>query len=106
MKLKRFGKNSLALRHLKKQTKQVVELGKAPIIAAIINLNDGVRIETSGAVIKLLCEAIGEDEATSWHAKYMEKFDKLSTKAYKELGALIEDAKKKKGITSNEQTED
>lgn len=105
MKLKRFGKKSLSQRHLTRHVKQAVELGKAPIIAVVITLADGARVETTGAVIRLLCDAIGEDAAIKWHSKYMEKFDKLTKKSYEELEALVKAAKEKKGTTDDAQTE-
>lgn len=94
MKLKR--KKSLSQRHIKKQTKEFVDIGKAPLIGVSITIADGAAVTTTSKAIALLCDALGEDKAVEWHSKYMDKFDKLTKKCYGELENMVRDAKENK----------
>ena len=67
-------KKSLSQRHITKQTKAIVDIGKAPIIGVSITIADGATVTTTSKAISLLCEALGEDKTVEWHSKYMEKF--------------------------------
>lgn len=91
MKLKR--KKSLSQRHIKKQTKELVDIGKAPLIGVSITIADGATVTTTSKAISLLCDALGEDKAVNWHSKYMDKFDKLTKKCYGELEDMVRAAK-------------
>lgn len=91
MKLKR--KKSLSQRYIKKQIKELVDIGKAPLIGISITIADGATVTTTSKAISLLCDALGEDRAVEWHAKYMDKFDKLTKKCYSELEDLVRAAK-------------
>lgn len=89
-------KEYLARIKLKKQVGEALELGKAPLIGVRITLSDGASVQTSGKVINLLCEALGEDTAVEWHSKYMNEFDELTKKCYSELEDLVKKAKEAK----------
>lgn len=91
-----FKKKKLTQKHLTKQVKKAVELGKTPIIGVAVTLADGAKVETCGEVIALLCNAIGEKSAVEWHTKYMDKFNKLTQKCYQELEDLVKTAKELK----------
>lgn len=94
MKLKR--KKSLSQRHIKKQTKELIEIGTAPLIGVSITIADGAAVTTTSKAISLLCDALGEDKAVNWHSKYMDKFDKLTKKCCAELLDIVEAAKAEK----------
>lgn len=98
MKLKK--KRSLTARHYTKKAKKYVELGKTPIIGVAITIADGATVHTSSEAVRLLAKALGEDTASSWHAKYMDKFDKLTKQAYEELECLVKTTKDKANKTS------
>jgi hypothetical protein len=94
MKLKR--KKSLSQRHIKKQTKELIEIGTAPLIGVSITIADGAAVTTTSKAISLLCDALGEDKAVNWHSKYMDKFEKLANKCCAELLDIVEAAKAEK----------
>lgn len=79
----------MAVRHYTNKAKKYVELGKTPVIGATITIADGATVHTSSEAVRLLAKALGEDTASSWHAKYMDKFDKLTKQAYEELECLL-----------------
>ena len=99
---KLFKKKSLGLRHTQKEAKKYVEIGKAPLISVSITVADGAKIETSGASIKLLCDAVGENNAVEWHSKYMDKFNALTKKCYSDLEDLVKEAKAENADTWRE----
>lgn len=82
-------KEYLMRRKLKKQVSDAVELGKSPIIAVAITLADGASVQTTGKVVNLLCDALGEETAVEWHSKYMNAFTELTKKCYDELEDLV-----------------
>ena len=90
-------KKSLSQRHLKKETRKYVEIGKAPIISVSITLADGATVETTGSAISLLAKAVGDENASAWHAKYMDKFNTLTKKCYADLEKMVKEAKEEKG---------
>ena len=94
MKLKR--KKSLSQRHIKKQTKELIEIGTAPLIGVSITIADGAAVTTTSKAISLLCDALGEDKTVNWHSKYMDKFEKLANKCCAELLDIVEAAKAEK----------
>lgn len=102
MKRKR---KSLGLRHTQKQAKRYIEIGKSPLVSASVTVADGAKVETSGAAIKLLCDAVGEKKAVEWHSKYMDKFKALTEKCYSELENLVKNAKAVKEGEENTTTE-
>lgn len=88
-------KKSLAQRTLIKRTKKVVTATREPLISAKVTLSDGATVETSSAPIKILIDALG-DKGVDWHAKYVEKFNKLTEQCYKELEEITKKAIKEK----------
>lgn len=86
-------KKSLSQRHITKQTKALVDIGKAPIIGVSITIADGATVTTTSKAISLLCEALGEDKTVDWHSKYMDKFDKLTKQCYSDLENMVKEAK-------------
>lgn len=89
-------KEYLMRRKLKKQVSDAVELGRSPLIAVAITLADGASVKTSGKVINLLCDALGEETAVEWHSKYMNEFNELTKQCYSELEDLVKKAKEVK----------
>lgn len=89
-------KEYLSQRKLKKKVNEALELGKAPLIAIDITLSDGASVKTSGKVINLLCDALGEETAVEWHSKYMNEFNELTKQCYSELEDLVKKAKEVK----------
>lgn len=89
-------KEYVSRRKLKQQVNEVLEIGKTPIIGVTITLADGAKVQTSGKVINLLCNALGEDAAVEWHSKYMNAFDELTKRCYSELEELVKKAKEGK----------
>lgn len=87
-------KKSLSQRHITKQAKALVDIGKAPIIGVSITIADGATVTTTSKAISLLCEALGEDKTVEWHSKYMDRFDKLTKQCYSDLENMIREAKK------------
>lgn len=86
-------KKSLSQRHITKQTKALVDIGKSPIIGVSITIADGAMVTTTSKAISLLCDALGEDKTVAWHSKYMEKFDKLTKQCYGDLENMVKEAK-------------
>lgn len=89
-------KEYLSRRKLKQQVSEAVEIGKTPLIGVTITLADGAKVQTSGKVINLLCNTLGEDAAVEWHSKYMNEFDELTKRCYSELEELVKKAKEGK----------
>lgn len=89
-------KEYLMRRKLKKQVSDAVELGRSPLIAVAITLADGASVQTTGKVVNLLCDALGEETAVEWHSKYMNAFSELTKKSYDELEDLVKKAKEEK----------
>lgn len=89
-------KEYLSRRKLKQQVSEAVAIGKTPLIGVTITLADGAKVQTSGKVINLLCNALGEGAAVEWHSKYMNEFDELTKRCYSELEALVKKAKEGK----------
>lgn len=86
-------KKSLSQKHIKKQTKELIDVGKAPIIGVAITIADGAMVTTTSKAISLLCDALGEGKTVAWHSKYMEKFDKLTKQCYGDLENMVKEAK-------------
>ena len=82
-------KEYLMRRKLKKQVSDAVELGKSPLIAVAITLADGASVQTTGKVVNLLCNALGEETAVEWHSKYMNAFTELTKNAMTNLKTLL-----------------
>lgn len=82
-------KEYLMRKKLKKQVSDAVELGRSPLIAVAITLADGASVQTTGKVVNLLCDALGEETAVEWHSKYMNAFTELTKKCYDELEDLV-----------------
>ncbi len=82
-------KEYLMRRKLKKQVSDAVELGKSPLIAVAITLADGASVQTTGKVVNLLCNALGEETAVEWHSKYMNAFSDLTKNAMTNLKTLL-----------------
>lgn len=78
---------------LKRKINDAIELGQMPLIAVTITLSDGAKVKTTGRVINLLCDALGEDAAVEWHSKYMNEFNELTKRCYCELEDLVKKAK-------------
>lgn len=89
-------KEYLMRKKLKKQVSDAVELGRSPLIAVAITLADGASVQTTGKVVNLLCDALGEETAVEWHSKYMNAFSDLTKKCYDELEDLVKKAKEAK----------
>ena len=90
-----FRKKSLPQKHITKQTKEIVEVAKAPLIGVAITIADGATVTTTARAMKMVIDAVGEDKAVEWHSKYMEKFNKLTKQCYDELEDIIVQAKAK-----------
>ena len=91
--MKRRRKKSLSQRHITKQTKELVDIVKAPLIGVAITIADGATVTTTARSMKMIIDAVGEDRAVNWHAKYMDKFNKLTKQCYEELEDIIKQAK-------------
>lgn len=91
-------KNFLNKRKTRKETERVVRACTTPIIEFKLTLMDGANVITHSEAINLLVDALGEDTATEWHAKYMNKVNALAEEAVKELEELVK-AEKKRSAT-------
>lgn len=89
-------KEYFSRRKMKQQVSELLEIGSTPVIGIAITLADGAKVQTSGKVINLLCNALGEKSAVEWHSKYMNEFDDLTKRCYSELEALVKKAKEEK----------
>lgn len=91
-----FKKKSLPQKHIIKQTKEIINVAKAPLIGVAITIADGATVTTTARAMKMIIDAIGEDKAVEWHSKYMDKFNKLTKQCYEELEDVIRQAKAEK----------